>query len=264
MHITCILLGILIKDMRISSYYNQSMDAMQTLVISLPNSTKRRDLVQAVLDKYQINWEFLAAVDGTTLKEADLPYDRKKVSKLLGFDLTNTEIGCFLSHRKAWFKCISSNQPTLIFEDDFRLAPNFHESINLLLTKFIDWDIARLQGLKDVHHQLIKEYGPNQIVINKEDPLGATAYLIKPRSAQILLDKSKQVFEPLDHFIEHRRKHGLRIIALKPYPVVARELPTTITGRPPRNPVTGLKKLLRSTLRWIDRKNNPNDPWFPK
>ena len=194
----------------------------------------------------------------------EILHDRKKVAKLLGFELTNTEIGCFLSHRQAWLECISSNQITLIFEDDFILEPHFQESIDILLAKYLDWDIARLQGLRDSKHQPIKKCGHTEVVINSNDPLGATAYLIKPRSAKVLLDCSKQIFEPLDHFLEHRKKHGLRIVAIKPYPVLARNLPTTITGRPARYPVSGARKIIRSLMRYLDRKSNPKNSWFPK
>jgi glycosyl transferase family 25 len=240
------------------------MDSIQTLVISLRQSSQRRALAQATLDDSNLKWGFIDAVDGASLQEDSILYDQKKVPKLLGFGLTNTEIGCFISHRNAWLKCVASNQAALIFEDDFIIEPHFQESLNILLTQYIDWDIARLQGLRDSQHQLIKKYGCNEVVINKTDPLGATAYLIKPRSAEILLANSKKIFEPLDHFLEHRKKHGLRIVAIKPYPVTTRNLPTTITGRPSRPPITGLQKLLRSLLRWVDRIINSEDPWFPK
>ena len=239
------------------------MSHFQILVISLPHSTQRREHVQSEFQSLQTPWQFIEAIDGVKLASVADMYNAKKVTQLLGFELTPAEIGCFLSHRKAWEECVKSNTVTIVFEDDFILKPHFQESVDLLLTQYIDWDIARLQGLREALHQKVKSFAQCEVVLNREDPLGATAYLLKPLAAKKLLECSAQIFEPLDHFIEHRKIHGLRIIALKPYPVVAHNLPTTITGRPARPPVSGFKKIARSFARWVDRRNNPY-PWFPK
>lgn len=240
------------------------MEIPQILVISLTHSLERRQKVDKTLNQTNFNWSYLDAIDGTKLDDTQFNRNPSKVSRLLGFSLTPTEIGCFLSHRKAWEQCVHSGKNTLIFEDDFILNSNLQEALEILITQYIDWDIARLQALKASKHQLVKAYGSHQVVINHEDPLGATAYLLKPKAARELLSHSQEIFEPLDHFLEHRKKHGLRIVAFKPYPVSAGNMPTTITGRPNREPITGPKKLLRSLLRWHDRKKNPHSSWFPK
>lgn len=40
---------------------------------------------------------------------------------LLKRELTNTEIGCFISHHKCWEKIVETNRPAIIFEDDVEL-----------------------------------------------------------------------------------------------------------------------------------------------
>ncbi len=233
------------------------------IVISLKRAHERRLNSEKELRDQHAEWEFLEAIDGLKLHNTPPEYNEKKVSRLLGFSLTLSEIGCFLSHREAWLKCIEKNTATLILEDDFMFHSNIRESIAFLLENQSLWDIARLQALSESEHTVLKEKNQQKIVQNFGDPLGATAYLLKPSSAKKLLVHSNEIFEPLDHFLEHSKKHGLRMVAIKPYPVKTNGTDSTIFDRPNRNPITGIKKIIRSIARTIDRETN-SQPWFPK
>jgi glycosyl transferase family 25 len=86
---------------------------------------------------------------------------------------------------------------------------------------------------------------------------------LNPRAAKILLENTGDIYEPVDHYLEHFKKHGLRCLAAKPYPVELAHTKSTITDRPGRKPVKGLQKYIRSIYRFLDRKLSPS-PWFPK
>ena len=237
---------------------------LQTVVISLLRSPQRREKAQSELSKTNLKWSFLDAVDGSQFQQSPPEYPTRKVKRLQGYDLTPNEIGCYLSHMKAWHMCLAQNQPTLIFEDDFILLPHFEKTIDLLLTEFHDWQLIRLQGLVNTDHDIVKKIGDISIVKNDSDPLGATAYLIKPEAARVLIEHSKYIYEPLDHFLEHKEKHGIQILAAKPYPVDISKAPSTISDRPDdRKPIKGLAKAIRSIHRMIDRTFS-KEPWFPK
>jgi glycosyl transferase family 25 len=236
---------------------------VKTIVISLQRAQERRKNAEKQLISHSADWEILEAIDGLRLQNFPLEYNEKKVGRLLGFSLTLSEIGCFLSHREAWLKCIEKNTPTLILEDDFVLSPNIHEAINCLLENQDLWDIARLQALTDSAHVVKKECKNFKIVHNDGDPLGATAYLLKASSAKKLIIHSNEIFEPLDHFLEHSKKHGLKMAAIKPYPVTTNGSDSTIFDRPQRIPISGFKKIKRSLARSIDRFFSSR-PWFPK
>ncbi len=233
------------------------------LVISLPASTKRQAQVRAQLDQTGLSWEFLEAIEGKTLTEPSKEYNRAKVRRLLGFELTSNEIGCFLSHKKAWQRCVKTNTPTLIFEDDFALLPHFKDTITYLMAHRDVWRAVRLQGLFPVTQEVISDQGRFRIVRNHGDAVGATAYLIEPTIAQQLIEASCDVYEPLDHFLEHERKHGIAFLAIDPYPVDITGVVSTIIDRPERTSITGLRKVLRSFYRAWDRWTS-SDPWFPK
>ena len=237
---------------------------LQTLVISLEQSLSRREQAAVELSKTNLEWRFLDAVDGRKLSYPIPAYPASKVKRLLGFDLTPNEIGCFLSHRSAWESCIATQTPTLVFEDDFLLLPHFEVCIEQLLSHLDDWQIIRLQALLETPSDKLKSFDQFDLVQNHADPLGATAYLIQPAAAKILVAFSEQIYEPLDHFLEHHAKHGQLTLAAKPYPVDITKVVSTIADRPnDRKPIKGLAKNIRSFYRWFDRSFS-KDPWFPK
>ena len=239
------------------------MSDIQVLVISLAGSHARQEKVSSELGKTRFQWQFLDAVRGSALVQPPKEYKAQKVKDLLGFELTPNELGCFLSHKKAWQECVNKNVPTLIFEDDFYLLPHFEACIDFLLNQCNDWDAIRLQGLSDVQQESILENGSIKLVKNIGDAVGATAYLIKPTAASKLIAASDDIYEPLDHFLEHYQKHHVEFLAISPYPVDITRVQSTIADRPERLPIQGWAKLKRSVLRAMDRKFSKN-PWFPK
>ncbi len=242
------------------------MSPLQILVISLRHSKDRQAKVASELEKTGLPWAFLDAVDGGTLDLSTTAYKAAKVKRLLGFEMTAREVGCYMSHMKAWQACVDKNQPTLIFEDDFLIQAHFVSVLQTLVDDVHDWQIVRLQALCACAHELVADFENYQLVTNLGDPLGATAYLVNPTSAKVLLSQSIDIYEPLDHYIEHREKHGLTMTAVLPYPVTVVD-PTretsTITDRPDRLPLRGSRKLMRSFFRSLDRIISKN-PYFPK
>ena len=239
------------------------MSDIQVLVISLAGSDARQQKVRAELDKTSLNWRFLDAIRGSALTSTPKEYKPTKVKNLLGFELTPNELGCFLSHKKSWQECVDKNIPTIVFEDDFFLLPHFEKAINFLMNDCSRWNAVRLQGLSDVPQEVIQTNGDISLVRNIGDAVGATAYLLKPEAARILLEASTDIYEPLDHFLEHHQKHNLEFLAISPYPVDITGVQTTIADRPGRLPIQGWAKAKRSILRALDRWFSES-PWFPK
>ncbi len=245
------------------SYKLLLMQNVQIVVISLSRAHSRREKVILELGKTKLDWQFLDAIDGSQLSMPIPAYSDQKVRRLLGFSLTLAELGCFLSHQAAWMHCLDSKETTLIFEDDFVLSPSFENDLASILDHAAQWDLLRLQGLVDLSFTSVGTVGRYQLVHNHGDPLGATAYLVKPSAAAMLLTHSQSIFEPLDHYLEHEKVHGVRMLAMKPYPIWTNGLTSTISDRPDRQVISGHQKRIRSFWRWLDRLMNPH-PWFPK
>jgi len=236
---------------------------LQVLVISLHRSLDRRAKVAQELQKTSLSWTFLDAVDGSALQTPPPEYKALKVKCLQGYELTPNEIGCYLSHKEAWKYCVEKNIPTLIFEDDFVLTPEFEHVVSVLLSSPNSWSFIRLQGLYEVSYQDISVIDGIHLVKNIGDAVGATAYLLKPEIARVLIHQSADIYEPVDHFLEHQKKHGLEFLAVRPYPVDITRAKSTIDDRDERAPVQGLRKRFRSVARALDRAFSKK-PWFPR
>lgn len=239
------------------------MQAILVRVISLERSTERRERVRRELKNFSHEWTFLNAVDGFALKALPKSYDQAKVRRLQGHDLTLGEIGCYLSHLSAWQQCVQENKPMLVFEDDFVLGPETEAIIEDLMACRNLWGVVRLSGIHETQDSTVKENQLYKLAINHGDPCGTACYLIQPEAAQTLINHSVEIYEAVDHFMEHFSKHGVRIYAAKPYPIGLSHSKSTIVDRSDKQPIKGVKKLLRSIYRSWDRLTSSN-PWFPK
>jgi len=241
----------------------QHFPPLKIIVISLERSLDRRKQVEQEMQKISMSWSFLDAVDGSALLTPPIEYKSGKVRRLQGYALTPNEIGCYLSHKEAWKRCVKEGVPTLILEDDFVLAPDFEATLNCVLEAGDRWNFLRLQGLYEVPYQILFKKSGVTFVKNEGDAVGATAYLLKPEVAMRLIEYSEDIYEPVDHFLEHHQKHGLELLAIHPYPVDITRAKSTIADRSERSPIKGLRKKWRSVARVMDRVFS-QDPWFPK
>ena len=237
------------------------MQKFLIVAISLKNSLDRRKNCKSYLDKYNYDWIFFDAIDGKKIENYPPEYNEKKVKKLLGFDMTLTEIAVRFSHLEVWKKSLALNIPILVLEDDFTFEHNIDECIKFAFKYYDSWEVLRLQALFESNFEILKEEKNIKLVKNLSDPLGCTAYFVKPTSAKTLIEHSHNFFEPIDHFLEHSSYHGLNFLAIKPYPVDITGEPPTVFGRDDRKPIRGLRKLNRSINRFIDRLISKK-PWF--
>lgn len=241
----------------------QEILPFQVLVISLERSLERRKRVEEQLSKTKLEWSFLNAVDGYALSQMPDSYKKGRVRRLQGYELTPGEIGCYLSHIEAWKSCVTKQKTTLVFEDDFVLNPQFEIILDDLLRISNDWDLVRLSGIYETDDVVLAAREFYSLVRNIGEPCGTASYLLSPHGAEILLQNTVDIYEPVDHYLEHFKKHSLRCLAAKPYPVELAHTKSTIVDRPGREPINGLKKRLRSIYRFLDRKLS-SSPWFPK
>ena len=112
---------------------------MKTLVINLSHRKDRLDKFKQNNADY-ISYDVLKAVDGYKVEYKDLrkmgfDTDHDWIDPILNTPLTKGEVGCFLSHWKAWKQCIKLNEPILVLEDDAIVTENFSydELYNLAL-----------------------------------------------------------------------------------------------------------------------------------
>ena len=102
---------------------------MKTFVINLAS---RKDRIQKFEENNAdyISYDVLRAVDGYQVSYDELnrmgfDVNHKWIDPILQTPLTKGEVGCFLSHWKAWKQCIKANEPCLILEDEAMITDKF-------------------------------------------------------------------------------------------------------------------------------------------
>jgi glycosyl transferase family 25 len=171
----------------------------------------------------------------------------KRIARF-GYDLTASEVGCFLAHRNCWIECSAGTHPMLIMEGDIRLGKgiDFHHLLRQLIEVSEKFDIVRLHGLfehNEFSRRRLVELADNLNLYQcLGDPMGAGSYLLTPTAAATLLNKSGSFFQPVDVFLGSTWLHRLRFRTLKPYPFEAMDFESEIGER--RRPKQGVLERL--------------------
>ena len=215
----------------------------KTLVISLIEQTVRRERMTQQLNQIECDWEFIDGIKGSSLSTYPAEYDRRRRLAYYGYDLSWGELGCLMSHRKAWKRVVDLNQTCLVLEDDVTLLSNLEHAFFVAKKLEAYWDLFRLHSGQDKRPVQLAKLDGFTIFENLDDPGSAAAFLIKPATAKKLLETSSPFFMMNDDFVETRFLHSQRILALRPYPFEAGWGDSTINDR--RSPRMGALARLR-------------------
>mmetsp|Transcript_21350 Transcript_21350/g.43079 ORF Transcript_21350/g.43079 Transcript_21350/m.43079 type:complete len:318 (-) Transcript_21350:53-1006(-) len=121
-------------------------------VINLPRHPHRLEHVSRELSSAGVKFDTTKAIDGLELVEDDLSLNATRLGRWF---MTPGMVGCFLSHRRCWERCVESGRPLLIFEDDVLLARDFSsraaDALEQLSAETDDWDVLLLGAMGCVH-----------------------------------------------------------------------------------------------------------------
>lgn len=182
---------------------------MKVFIINLKKDIERRKHIETLCAQYQLNYEFVDAVNGFEL-DAKVVQEITSVQesiKLIGRELSVGEIGCTLSHLKIYKHILSKKiDYALVLEDDAA----FDQKLSLFLKSFQglekEWDILLLGYYSCSNHaffDLKREYvlsinNKYEMAELKEMACGTHGYLISNKGASKLLEKNKKITLPID------------------------------------------------------------------
>ena len=194
---------------------------MKTFVINLESRKDRLEAFKENNLKY-ISYERFEAVNGydidyKKLTENEYDTDHNWIDPILETPITRGEIGCFLSHYNLWQRCIESNEPFLILEDDAIIGDKFSYD-----------ELYKL--IRDEKYNFIylgwKEMGESTLIDDKyvipDYPYWLLAYVITPNAARILVNKEiEKNIIPIDEYVP-KKLSELNVIAyqeniIRPY-----------------------------------------------
>jgi len=188
------------------------MSAINILVISVATATSRRKMQLYQLEKQGLSGEIMDAVTPNDLSASRLDAYRFSWAR----PLSNGEIACALSHRKAWEIAAKSKIPTLILEDDVLLSDDISEVLGALscgpdlgYISLEFYDQNKLLG--DPEPLAVTEYNISRLY---KDRGGAAAYVIWPKSAQHILNAQTQSLPLADAAISLTM--GMKFYQLEP------------------------------------------------
>ncbi len=158
------------------------------------------------------NPRFFDGVDGrkisdVTLKSIMSPraYFELKKGRYVHEALSGVgSIGCYLAHVNAWKACLKSGNVLAIFEDDFVAKSGSKEKMEIALKEASSrgFDILRFQHRRNPDYGEYLEDIDSKVLMSVLRTEGATAYIITPKAAKLLLSKSFPINAQVDHYID--------------------------------------------------------------
>ena len=237
------------------------MPEIKIKYIATPSEIERIAFMEGWLAKENVDFN---RVDGVLVDAPHLvgSYDRSKRLRRYGFDMSASEIGCFLAHKACWEASEAENISVLILESD--VFPVRSGSIRRLLQDIEqqleenDKNLIRLHGIFPRNEKFLRTVSKfsddYRLVQTLFDPMGAGAYVVTPDASIRLLECSETFFEPVDIFLSHTWRYRLPFRTLKPYPFRVGNFPSVI-GEDRRRPSQSLFRRLTIEL------NRATDDW---
>ncbi|MEO9340126.1 glycosyltransferase family 25 protein [Mesorhizobium sp. SB112] len=198
----------------------QAMKA-EAFIIHLGRAEKRRPQVEALQASLPLPVNIIDAVDGLKLNDVEIAavYRKNLHRPRYPFELGKAEVGCFLSHRRAWREILDHGLDAgLIVEDD--VAPDevlFPNALVVALKNIRPGDYIRFpyRSHTDKGEQVAGEGGVS-LVQPSLVGLGMQMQLVGRDAAAALL-KATEIFDrPVDTTIQMRWLIKARILAVAP------------------------------------------------
>lgn len=158
---------------------------MNILIINLEQSFDRLQAQQAQFAKLGLRFHRLPAVHVDDISEQDYQDRQKKAPRLLKY----SELACLYSHKTAWQKVATSDQPWVILEDDAVLSCDIVRVLDAISQHPTHADLINLEAhaRQKVVGQgvaLIDEYQLLPLLLDKS---GTAGYILYPTGAKKLL-----------------------------------------------------------------------------
>jgi glycosyl transferase, family 25 len=175
---------------------------MNILIINLPEATDRLNFQRMQMKRLGLDFEIVTAVEGQSI---DPVYYQKMRTTGMRI-LSHNEVGCFLSHLECWQRCVESNQPTMVFEDDAVIGNVLPHVLTDFLTMIPDGPSILSLEFFSTKKRVSKRVadlnnGAGSIYNLAFAGAGAAAYIIWPKAAKLCLEKARKQISLADIFL---------------------------------------------------------------
>lgn len=195
----------------------------KVFLINLDRSTERLEKAAQQLNRLNVPFERIAAVDGSQLTKAeiDAAFDIEQAERRTAYNLTIGEMGCYLSHVECWRRIIAEALDfAIVLEDDLVLDDGFPEAIAEIeqLTHTHAWDYIKLANpFKKRPYQTRLSINNYTLVDYPKAPTGTVAQAVSLTGAQALLTHRPPFFRAIDVDLQWEWELGIKVQGLVPY-----------------------------------------------
>jgi glycosyl transferase family 25 len=229
-------------------------------VICLKRTLARRAQARARFDALRIPFEFLEAVDGLELSDADaLALCPKRFSLRKRWPLSKAEIACAESHAHALRAFLDSKSEFgCVMEDDAELQADLADFLDeALLSSLPAFDAMKLgsdlANRRDVMVLPIATCGGRRICVPLQPTFSAIAYIVSRSGAGRLLRQAQRLQDTADVNFFRCPAMDARILEVRPSIVTPVGWTSTILTDPSYHPAV---PHWRSIMGWIPHKLN--------
>jgi len=196
----------------------------KVLVINLARSPERLAAIASQLDAIGVSFERVDALDGKELSDDFI--EEVSPAQLVGKSyhraLSNAEVACSLSHKKAWQQIVDDDLDfAIVLEDDVELLDNFKDVLTLLSElPHGDWDFIKLYALRRGGGRNIAkhfDFKGHTFVTYHRYPLGFVGQAVSRQGAESLTRNLPFVTEPADGQLKSWWETGVFPFGLVPY-----------------------------------------------
>jgi len=198
-------------------------------VISMRNAAERRHIfIQGAIPK-SMGWDFF---DAHERLHPDLHYDEDKAIIAKGRPLTAGELGCYSSHYALWKKLTEDDADQyLILEDDIMVDWSFIKPLITQDHAEAGRDYIRLYYKKPAPARVLETdfiCRTTRLIEISGFCFGTQAYVITKNGAQRFMAHTREVVRPIDDQMDRSWIHGIANLAVFPFPVLERSVPSAI------------------------------------
>jgi len=182
--------------------------------------------------------QWFDAVDGRHVQPSLLPGENLNIQKALVRHqqaLTNSELGCYLSHYRAIKQAYDAGYNYVcIIEDDVVVEPQFGDVVRALMQENLD--LVRLMALKLRRRKVVKELLAGTILTRPErGTLGTQAYLFSRNGMKKFIHHAGDIYEAIDHVLDHFFLYDLDLYAIEPHAAYELVRESSIQKKPSSN-----------------------------
>ena len=225
-------------------------------VISLKDSKHRRAEFSRQVVGVELDWSFFSAYKNIV---SPLGYNDREAIRRCGRALFPQEIGAYVSHFKCWeWLANSEYDQAIIFEDDVIVDWSTITQLSQFNLSAHSIDLLRLFATHPTKYEIVmyRFLSPNCHLVRIKGPhFGTQGYMLTKAGSRRLIEDYTNIVAPVDWILMRYWEHGLVNYSLFPFPVIEKNLPSTIGPRASPTKAAFSDRAVRFCLRIRDRVN---------